>query len=47
MSTEFVIVVLFGLFLIALYTVSYVVYAIWSDKDRDIFIRKKRRRQEE
>ncbi|MCY4019136.1 MAG: hypothetical protein OXG39_06980 [Chloroflexi bacterium] len=47
MSTEFVIVVLFGLFLIALYTVSYVVYAIWSDKDRDIFIRKKSRRQEE
>ncbi len=46
MSKEFVFVVLFGMFLIALYTVSYVAYAIWSDKDRDIFIRKKRRQQE-
>ena len=46
MSMEFVLVMLFGLFLIALYTVSYVAHAIWSDKDRDIFIRKKRRQQE-
>ncbi len=46
MSVEFVFVVLFGLFLIALYTVSYVAHAIWSDKDRDIFIRKNRRQQE-
>lgn len=47
MSMEFVFVVLFGMFLIAAYTVSYVAHAIWSDKDRDIFIRKKRRQQEE
>jgi len=43
---EFVFIVLFGMSLIALYTVSYVAYAFWSDKDRAIFIRKKRQQQE-
>ena len=47
MSMEFVFIVLIGLFIIALYTVSYVAYAIWSDKDRDILVWNKRRKQED
>ena len=46
MSTEFVLMVLIGMFLFALYTVGYVLHAIWSDKDRDIFIRKGTRQEE-
>ena len=47
MNNEFVVVVLSIEALIAVWVVSYVAYAIWSDKDRDIFIRKKRRQHEE
>ena len=46
MNNEFVVVVLSIEALIAVWVVGYVAYAIWSDKDRDIFIRKKRRHQE-
>ncbi len=47
MNNELVVVVLSIEALIAIWVVGYVAYAIWSDKDRDIFIRKKRRQQEE
>ncbi len=46
MKNEFVVAVLFVEALIAIWVVGYVAYAIWSDKDRDIFVRKKRRQQE-
>ena len=47
MSNGFVVAVLTVEALIAIWVVGYVAHAIWSDKDRDIFIRKKRGRQEE
>ena len=46
MNNELDVVVLSIEALIAVWVVGYVAYAIWSDKDRDIFIRKKRRHQE-
>ncbi len=46
MSNSFVVAVLSIEAMIAIWVVFYVVHAIWSDKDRDIFIRKKRRQQE-
>lgn len=47
MSNGFVVAVLSIEAMIAIWVVIYVVHAIWSDKDRDIFIRKKRPQQEE
>ncbi len=46
MNNEFVLIVLSVEAVIAIWVVAYVAHAIWSDKDRDIFIRKKRRQQE-